>query len=296
VLNLAWGWRYLSFKDLRLDLKFLKPYLQFGFMFYISNGVMIIWQKVGNPIVAYLTTDSSEVALFDIPNQIFLITTSFLLVTIGYLVPIFVHLLATGKEEKLVTWSNLLLKYIFAMSTMMVGGFLIAGHELIPILIGRQYSSIYPNALVLLMGTFPMIVVQLGYVFCIIYKKARQYLFAVACALLAFVASAFVLVPPLASLGASLAMLLSTGVAAFALGVIFWRQVKPCLQEGLQVALLGGVFIPFWFLRHNLIIDLLLAIAAGILYLLILLISRKLRIEEMAQVIQAIRPRPSVQV
>ena len=296
ALNLAWGWRFLSLKDLRLDFKFLKPYLQFGFIFYVSNGVIIIWQKVGNPIVAHFTMDSSEVALFDIPNQIFLITTSFFLVTIGYLVPIFVRLLATGKEEKLVTWSNLLLKYIFALSTLMVGGFLIAGHEFIPVLIGRQYSAIYPNAMVLLMGTFPMIVVQLGHVFCIIYKKARNYLFALACALLTFVVAASVLVPHLASMGASLAMLLSTGVAAFALGVIFWQQVKPCLQEGLQVALIGVVFIPFWFLRRNLIIDLLLAIAAGILYLAILLITRKLRIEEMLKVIQAIRLQPSAQV
>jgi len=294
--NLCWARHFFRLQDFRVDLAFLKPYLQFGFVFYLSSGVTTVWQRVGNSLVAHLTADSREVALFDIPNQIFLITTAFLLVTIGYLVPIFMRLLATGKEEKLVVWSSLLLKYVVALSTLMVGGFVIAGQELIPVLIGREYSAIYPNAAVLLLGIFPMIVVQLGYVFCVVYKEAWKYLYALVCALTAFVPAAFVLVPRLASMGASLAMFLSTVVAAFVLGLAFWPRMATSLREGAQVVILGVVFVPFWFLRRDLTIDLLLAAVAGSLYLVVLLFTRKLRLEEISEVLRAARLRPKAPV
>jgi O-antigen/teichoic acid export membrane protein len=296
ALYLCWARHFFRLQDFRVDLAFLKPYLQFGFVFYLSSGVTVVWQRIGNSLVAYLTTDSREVALFDIPNQIFLITTAFFLVTIGYLVPIFMRLLATGKEEKLVVWSNLLLKYVFALSTLMVGGFVIAGQELIPVVIGREYSAIYPNAAVLLLGIFPMIVVQLGYVFCVVYKEARMNLYALLGALIAFVPAAIVLVPPLASMGASLAMFLSTVVAAVVLSATFWPRMAPCLREGAQVVSLGVVFVPFWFLRRDLMIDLLLAAVAGGLYLVALLVTRKLRVEEILEVLRAARLRPVVAV
>jgi O-antigen/teichoic acid export membrane protein len=296
AMNLAWGREYLRLQDFRVDLPLLKPYLQFGFVFYLSSGITMLWQKLGNPMIAYLTGDSREVALFDIPNQIFLITTAFMIVTISYLVPIFVRLLATGKEEKLVVWSNLLLKYVFALSVLMVGGFVIAGRELMPVLIGREYSAIYPNAAVLLMGIFPMIVVQLGYVFCVVYKEARIYLYALACAVIALVTAAFVLIPSLASMGASLATVFSTVVAAFVLGATFWPRMAPCLREGAQVVALGAVFLPFWFLRRDLAIDLLLAAAAASLYLVILFLTRKLRVKEISEVLRAARFRPMAPV
>jgi O-antigen/teichoic acid export membrane protein len=292
ALNLAWGRRFFRLQDFRLDLAFLKPYLQFGFVFYLSMGVKTVWEKVGNPLIAYLTADAREVALFDIPNQMFLITIAFLLVTIGYLVPIFMRLLVTGREEKLVIWSGLLLKYIFALSTLTVGVFLITGPDLIPVLIGRNYAGVYPNAVVLLLGIFPMAVVQLGYVFCVVYREAWKYLQALLCALIAFVPAAFVLVPYLASMGAALAMLFSTAAAAVVLAVSFWDWVAPCLQEGVQVVVLGIVFVPFWFLRRDLRSDLLLAALAGGLYLAMLLFTRRLRTEEISEVLRAVRLRP----
>jgi O-antigen/teichoic acid export membrane protein len=252
ALNLAWGWRFFRIQDFRLDLAFLKPYLRFGFVFYLSMGVK----------------------------------------TIGYLVPIFMRLLATGKEEKLAVWSSLLLKYIFALSILTVGGFLITGRELIPVLIGRNYADVYPNAVVLLLGIFPMAVVQHGYVFCLVYSKAWKYLQALVYALVAFVPAAFILVPRLASMGAALAMLISTIVAAVALGVTFWARVVPCLREGMPVVLLGVTFVPFWFLRRDLTIDLLLAAVAGGFYLTALLFTQSLRTAEISEVLRAIRVRP----
>ncbi len=292
-LNLFWARHFLRLQYFRVDMAYLKPYLMFGFVFFVSSGVTTVWQRAGNPLVAYLTGDSREVALFDIPNQIFLITTAFLLVTIGYLVPIFMHLLAKGKEQKLVTWSNLLLKYVFALSTLMVGGFLISGQELIPVMIGREFSAIYPNAVILMMGIFPMIVVQLGYVFCVVYNEAWKYLCALVCALITFVPATLVLVPHLASMGASLAMLMSTVVAAFVLGVAYWPRMAPSLRDGAQVVMFGIVFVPFWFLRQDLTINLLLAALAGSVYLVVLLFTRKLRFEEIFEVIRAARVQPT---
>jgi len=137
-------------------------------------------------------------------------------------------------------------------------------------------------------------VVQLGYVFCVVYKQARIYLYALICAVIVFVPAAFVLIPRLASMGASLATVFSTVVAAVVLSVVFWSRVAPCLREGAPVVALGIVFVPFWFLRQGLVVDLVLGVIAGLIYIAALLLTRKLRIEEITEVLRAVRLRPKM--
>ncbi len=93
-------------------------------MFYISWGLLNIWQSLGNPLIGYITHDLREVALFDIPNQIFLVTVSFTLFIIISLVPIFTRLLLTSKEETLVKWSRLIIKYIGIRCTILFWAFI----------------------------------------------------------------------------------------------------------------------------------------------------------------------------
>jgi hypothetical protein len=59
-------------------------------MFYISWGLLNICQSLGNPLIGYITKDLQEVALFDIPNQIFLVMANFTLFIMISLVPILI--------------------------------------------------------------------------------------------------------------------------------------------------------------------------------------------------------------
>ena len=295
AITFSWTRKYFHIEDFRIDFSFLKPYLRFGFMFYISWVLLTVWQRLGNPLIEYLTKDSREVALFDIPNQIFLITAAFTFFIINSLVPIFTKLLLSGKEGKLINWAGLIIKYIGIICTIIFWVYVIVGADLIPLIIGSDYAEIFPNGVVLLLGIFPMIFVQLGVIFSVVYKKPKRYVLALFFAFSSFVISSIILIPKYASMGCSIAVLISCVVLAVVMLIYFREKLFPCLFSGFKTITLGFIFIPFLFFTGNLITNLFLSVCSVLAYILILFINRNLHVNEIKEIYQAIRHQPELQ-
>lgn len=292
MLYFFWTRKYFRTEDFRVDLSFLKPYLRFGFMFYMSWGLLNICQSLGNPLIGYITKDLQEVALFDIPNQIFLVMANFTLFIMISLVPIFTRLLLTGKEETLINWSRLIIKYIGIRCTIIFWAFILAGRDLIPIVIGSNYRGIFPNGVVLLSGMFPIIFAQLGFVFSVVYKEPEKYFQALCFAFVAFLVGSILFIPRYASMGCAIATLISCIVLAVVICVYFREKLFPCLAYGFKVIALGVIFVPFLFVRGNLITNLLLTVCSVLTYILLLFVSRVLSLREIKGIFQAIRHQP----
>jgi len=292
ALTFFWTREYFRIEDFRVDWSFLKPYLSFGFIFYISWALLNLWQRLGNPMIEYMTNDATEVALFDIPNQIFLLTATFTLVVICSFVPIFTKLLLAQKEAKLINWSSLIMKYTGILCTMIFWAYVLAGADLIPIIIGSEYKDIFPNGIVLLLGIFPMIFAQLGILFSIVYKEPRRYFLALCFAFSAFLLGSILLIPRYASMGCSIATFISCVVLALVIYIYFRDKFHLCLMDGLKTIALGLIFVPFLFIRGNLFTNLLLVVCSVLGYIVLLFVSRVLNLIEVREIFQAIRHRP----
>jgi O-antigen/teichoic acid export membrane protein len=292
MLTLFWTREYFRIENFWIDLTFLKPYLNFGFVFYLSCGLLIVWQRLGNALIDYMTHDSREVALFDIPNQIFLITTGVFYFIIACFVPVFTKLLLTGKEEKLINWSRISMKYTGIICVVIIGAFILVGPDLIPIIIGSEYRNMFPNGVVLLLGTVPMCLAQLGIVLATVYKQPEKYFQSLCFALFTFLVVAMLLIPKYASMGCSIATFMSCMVLAAMMCFHFRDKILPYLADGLKTIALGCVFVPFLFAREGLITNLFLVVCSVATYTLLLFVVRVLNLGEIREIIQAIRHQP----
>lgn len=292
ILYFFWARKYFCIDSFGIDLSFLMPYLKFGFIFYISVGLLNVWQRLGNILIGYITDDSREVALFDIPNQILLMVLNFIPILITYFIPIFTELLLTGKEGKLINWSNLIMKYIGTFCMIIFFGFVFTGPDLIPIIIGSKYKEIFPNGVVLLLSLFPMSFAQLGSVFSLVYKEPRKYLQALCFALSTFLFISILLIPRCASMGCAIATFISSIVLAVVLYIYFRDKLLPCLADGFKTIILGFIFVPFLFFRGGLITNLSLVVCSMLVYILLLFVSRVLKLDEFKEIFRTIRHRP----
>ncbi|MBA2564297.1 MAG: oligosaccharide flippase family protein, partial [Gemmatimonadetes bacterium] len=289
ALYFYWVRREFHREHLRVDRAFLTPYLRFGFLFYVAWGLLTIWQRLGNALIDLLTHDSREVALFDMPNQLFSITSAFTLVLISALIPVFTNLLLTGKEAKLIAWSASMAKYTAILCTVIFGSFLIAGRELIPIVIGPDFEQMFPNAVLLLLATFPVVFAQLGFVFSVVYGQPARYCGALVAAVISFVAAGLLLVPPFGSRGCAVATLISSCVLAGVLIVRFRQQMAPGLGKGLVAIGLGALFLPALLLREGVLTNVGLAVVASLLYGVALFRWRILDTDEIRGLVRAAR-------
>jgi O-antigen/teichoic acid export membrane protein len=277
--------------ELKFDWAYLRPFLGFDAMLYLSAVVLNVWQRSGNLLIERLTGNAQQVALFDIPNQAYIVTTTLIFTAIDTLVPIFASLLLTGREQKLKTWSATIAKYTAVLASLIFWGFVFIGPHVVPFVLGTDYTATVPNAIWLLAGLFPIAVTQLGLVFSVSYKQPWRYLGALCVSFAVFLVASFILIPLYGSAGCAMATLASSIASATVLYLCYRRQLGAAIISGLASIVAGCVFIPFLFLRKDLVTDTALVLCAMVAYLAMLLIARVVRPDEVTSVINSMRGR-----
>ncbi|HEY3341959.1 MAG TPA: oligosaccharide flippase family protein, partial [Anaerolineae bacterium] len=201
LIAFYWTKPHFSFTDLRLDLSFLKPYLFFDAVFFLSAVMLNIWQRSGDLLIEQFTGSTQQVALFDLPNQAYVVTTTMIFVAIDSLVPVFASLLLTGRESKLKEWSMVIAKYTAVLAAFIFWSFVFLGVHVAPIVLGQDYIATVPNGIWLLAGLFPMAITQLGFVFSVSYKKPWRYFLALCCSFAVFLIASLILIPQYGAVG-----------------------------------------------------------------------------------------------
>ncbi len=289
ILSVYWTRKYFSLKYASLDTKFMKPYLLYGLVFYLSGGLFIIWQRLGNVFIERMTHSTREVAIFDIPNQVFLLVVGFILPFLYALAPIFTKLLLDEKEYKLSKWSSIAGKYMGIFCTATFFGFAICGEELFQMLLGRDFGGSYLNGVIQLAGIFPVVIASLGVLFSIVYKKPHRFLAALVATIASFAIAASILIPRYGAAGCAIAMV----VSCFVLGAIMYLSFRKMLHHSLldfgKTIGFGMIFFPFLWIRQGFTVSLASFMASLVLYILILLAGKVLRVEEFRSFLQAVR-------
>jgi O-antigen/teichoic acid export membrane protein len=111
-LYFYWSKKYFQSNEYTINFSFLKPYLQFGFVFYICWWLINLWQKAGNILIEYMTNDPRQVALFDIANQSFVVLMTTTLFIIASLVPFFTELSLRDGQREIQKWCTIVIKYM----------------------------------------------------------------------------------------------------------------------------------------------------------------------------------------
>jgi O-antigen/teichoic acid export membrane protein len=289
MLGLHWTKGYFAVEEVRLKFAFLKPCLTFGFALYVSWFLSNVWQRLGNVLINHITHDSRAVAFFDLANQGFLVVISMTVMIINSLVPMFSKLLLVGKEEKVLEWSGRLVRYVSILSVLAVAGVLFLGSDLIPFLIGEEYSEVVPNTVVLLLSLFPSVFVQIGFVYAVVYKRPEEFLWALMGALGTFVGLSVVLIPGHAAMGCSVATALSYYVMAGLAIYPFRDKVGVLLREGGVVIGLGALVLPLVLWKGEVLTNVLLATGFVGGFLTLLFWSRVVSMKEVGEAVAALR-------
>jgi O-antigen/teichoic acid export membrane protein len=291
VIGFIWTRTHLSLSDLKPDVHFMKPYLAFDAVFFLSAVMLNVWQRSGNLLIERLTGDTQQVALFDLPNQAYIVTTIMIFVAIDSLVPMFTNLLLTGREQKLTEWSMVISKYTAVLAALIFWAFAFLGIHIAPLVLGQDYVATVPNGMWLLAGLFPMAITQLGFVFSVSYKKPWRYFVALCCSFVVFLGASFLLIPQYGAVGCSIATFVSSIVSAAVLYVSHQRRLGNSILYGLLALGLSGVYAPFLFLRSSLGVDTLFLVVGSALYAGLLFLLRVVRRDEITRVLQSLRPR-----
>ena len=282
---------YFSYSNLTFDLSFLKPLLLYDMLFYLSGCLMGIWLKLGNTMIEYLIHDSRQVALFDIANQLLALTSNFSLVVLAATIPMLSLLLLNGKEQKIMFWSSMIMKYMWISIAIFAIVFIGIGREAMIVIIGSKYEGAFPNAVVQLLCIFPISIVHLCYVYSMVYSKPYVYLISIGSSLVALFVFSFILIPAYGSFGCSVATFISCVVMAFVSGLYFKRQLMDCLGAALKVVVPGIAFVPVVLLADGLLVKIGLTGFCALLYILLLFGANVLSMREFTEIIQALRSR-----
>ena len=289
IFVLFWTKKYLSFKDFGLDFIFIKSYFKFGFLFYVTSLLLVFQQCLGSPLIQFITKNSSEVAFYDLANQIYLITSSFMFCIFSAMIPVFTTLLIKKREDKIIKWSCLIMKYAGIIGIIIFSSVLLIGHNLIVSVFGIEYEKVYTNLLILFIGFFAYSISQIGVVYSIVYKQPKKYLTAMSISLIIFLIIALLLIPKYFSIGGSIATLFSILALGVILCIQFRHFIMKVIKPFLKSTALGLILILFVYYGMNLMSNLQWLILFLVFYLSLLFIFKYITIYEIKELVEALK-------
>ena len=289
VLGCYWTRHTLRRTKPGIDIRFLKPYLKFGFNVYLIWFLLNVWQRLGNIMIERLTGDPSQIAYFDIANQFFLIIISVTVMVINSLIPIFSTFQATGNVDRIQLWSRRIVKYMTIVNVMVVAGVLFLGSDLIPLLIGQDFEAVTPNLLILCIGLFASVLIQFGFVQAIVMSRPQEFLVALFASLVVFIVLSMFLIPRYQSAGCSTATVLSYFFMATLVLYPIRAQVKPILVDSFRAVAPGLLMLSLLPLKGSLVENVFLATAYLVAYGALLLLFRILSVNEVLEVVRSLR-------
>lgn len=286
-----WGRSYFSWAEIRIDLRFLGPYLRFGLFFYISHLMIAASNHSGAALVRFFHGEYVQVSYFSLAFSGFLTAA----VAIPHLTLAFASFMTTlrgkGRMEEFREWTEHLIKWLTAAGVSVCFGVLLLGNDLIPLILGSTYRAVSTNLLPLSLALLPIGLSSVASLLSLICNRPKVTLFASGIRLAAFWGFGVPFTVWWGSFGACLAVLAAASLSA---AYSTWRMQKfspYSLRRWLWAAGLGGLFIPLAWLRSSLAVNLILygLFLSG--YLASLFLLQVIRRGEVKTIWHAIRSR-----
>lgn len=291
LIGVWWGRSYLSWSDMRLDLFYLTPYLQFGLAFFTINLVSTAFLHSGEILVRFFNMDYIQIGYFALAYNVFqTISSTIPKFTLAF-APLMTTQLAKGETEALKEWAKQLIKWLAIGGVCAVMGVVLLGKDLVPLVLGGAYHAVTTNLLVLSFALFSLALSNVATLLTLVYNYPKIALKAGGIRLAAFWVLGIPFIIWWGSLGACLAVLCASVLYG---GYFTWRiqrRIPYSLQPWAWAIALGLFFLPLWWLQSSWVINCGLYGLFIVGYVSLLFLLRIIRMEELNTVWKAIDPR-----
>ncbi len=291
LIGVWWGRSYLSRSDMKPDISYLTPYLQFGLSFFTINLVLTAFQYSGEILVRFFYTDYIQIGYFALAYNVFqTIASAIPKFTLAF-APLMITQLAKGETRVLKESARQLIKWLAIGGVFIVMGVVLLGDDLVPLVLGSAYRPVTTNLLVLSFSLFSLALSNVATLLTLVYNCPKVALGAGGIRLAAFWVLGIPFVVWWGSLGACLAVFVASALYG---GYFTWciqRRVSYSLQLWAWAIALGLMFLPLSALQSSWVIN-------GVLYGLfvvgyggLLLFFRIIRFGELRTAWEALDPR-----
>lgn len=289
AIGLWWARSYLAWPRLRLDMRYLAPYLRFGLIFFASDVLVATSQRGGQTMVRAVSGDYAQVGYFGAAYNVYLTLALALSQLILAFAPLFTSLLAQGQVQALKGWIERLLKWLAVGGMLVLFAVLLLWNDLVPLVLGAAYRPVAVNLLPLTLAVLMLALGSVARLLALVYDRPGVALEAAGVQLAAFVVFGPLLIAWQGSLGGCLAFL-----AALMLSGVYstWRMrrvARYSLRGWALVIALGGLFLPLAWLRSSWTVNVALYGAFLVGYGVMLLLLRVVTLNEIRAAWQAIR-------
>jgi O-antigen/teichoic acid export membrane protein len=287
-VGLRWAWPFFSWSQLRVDARYIAPYLRFGMYFFAANLLLAASQRSGELLVRVVSANYVEVGLFGVAFRIYLTVTQAIWNFSMAFTPLLTMMLAQGREDEIKKWIERLLKCATVGGVFLIYGVLLIGDNLLPLALGPAYPQVARILLPLMVSLLAFAVTGAGRMLALAYDRPRVAVTASAVQLAALWVVGWPLVSWSGSWGASVAML---GASVLCAAFFKWRMRQvlryPIRNWGLAI-LIGGLFLPLALMRSSPLVNVALYTAFVIGYSTALLRLRVVTAGELSAMRRAI--------
>jgi O-antigen/teichoic acid export membrane protein len=290
-IGIGWGKSYFSWKDLRLDLRYLIPYLRFGFMFFVFNLLATAFQHSGEILIRFFYPDYAQVAYFGLAYHVFHTVSVFIpQLTIAF-APFMVTLLAQGETKILKQWIEQLIKWLTVGGVIVFFSVLLLGNDLVLLVLGAAYQPVAINLLPLSLMLCVQVLSNVGILLTIVYNRPKIAVMAAGIRLVAMLIFGPFLIARWGSWGGCLAVLAASVIFA---GYLTWymkRGINYSLKKWIWVIVLGLLYLPLLWWQSSWMMNCALYSIFVVGYVSLLLFLRIITLGELKTVWRGIDPR-----
>jgi stage V sporulation protein B len=258
---------------LRFDFTGLAPYLRFGLVFYISDLILVAFERSGEALVRLGGGNYAEVGYFGVAHSAFLTgAVGMPQIAIAF-APLLTMLRFEGDQTTARLWIERLLKWLALGSVIAVLAAVLLARDLVPLVFGPAYLPMAANLVPMAMSLVPFSLTSVANLSALTHDRPAVALGAAAIRLATFWLVGLFLVRRWGSWGACLAMLAAVAAQALYFTWHMRRTVGYSLTPWLRVVGVGMLFLPLALLRSSRGIDLALFFVflvayAGVLFTL----------------------------
>lgn len=266
-----------------IQIKIVKPQksellkqLKFGLSVFLPTMLLFFQQQIGPTVLAIFSIPSDEIGFFDLSNQIYFLIYGIFISSFIALLPISAKFEAEGLSENERDWKVTLFRMLLPIFFIFYISFNLLGQEIIILVLGDIYRSVYYISRLHIFGIVFWIIGQIGYIKSITSNRTKSYVLSMIISTLAYILVTLILINDYGVYSIAAANFVSALLFAILINTWAVENKKSLLIICLKIILpaLALTFPLFFLTIESLVLKISLFIFDSIVYIVWLIYSK----------------------
>lgn len=250
-IGMVWGRSYFSWAEFRLDIRYLFPYLRFGFIFFMFNFLLSAFHHSGEVLIRFFYPDYVQVAYFGLAYLVYLTISGVIPQLTLAFTPLLVTLLAQGETKALKQWIEYLINWLTVGGVFIFFSLLLLGNDLVPWVLGDAYRPVATHLLPLFITLWTQVLSSAAILLTIVYNRPKIALLAAGTRFGAILIFGPLLIMKWGSLGGCFAVLVASTIYSVYLTWRMQGMMTYSLKKFAGIIVLGITFLPLMWLKSS---------------------------------------------